>query len=103
MSVESQSRGFAPELVREYFGALQGLNALDLTTEEILQALREKVPAGLDRDAFGQFCRHADLVKFARHEPAEGECAEAMAFARQLLERTRPPPEPQTGNGTRAA
>jgi hypothetical protein len=83
------------EMVREYVGAILGFNALDLTTEEILGELAQRAPLRFDRDAFAQFCRHSDLVKFARHEPSEAECAWALAFARTLLEQTRPISQPQ--------
>ena len=83
------------EMVREYVGAIQGFSALDLTTEEILGELAQRAPLRFDRDAFAQFSRQSDLVKFARHEPAEAECAEATTFARTLLAQTRPDTQPQ--------
>ena len=87
------------EMIREYVGALHGLNALDLTTEEILAALARSELRGFDRGGLAAFCRQSDFVKFARHEATESECAEALTYARDLLEKTRPLPDTQGVNG----
>jgi hypothetical protein len=76
-------------IVREYLGALTGLNALDLTTGELVGRL-EGDPR-LDAVGLEVFLREADLVKFARQAAGREACAAVMAYARGLLERTRPP------------
>ena len=84
------------EAVRDYLGAVTGLNALDLTTEELLAALARQPDPRLPLEPLQAFSQTADLVKFAR-QPADGRlCAEGVAFARELLARTRPamPPAP---------
>lgn len=76
--------------VREYLGAITGQNALDLTSAELLARLSFQPDPRLDLDALRAFLGSADLVKFARAPASAAEVVEATAFARALLERTRP-------------
>jgi hypothetical protein len=78
--------------VREYLGALCGLPALDLTSSELLAALRAEPDARLDLPGLERFLAGADGVKFARRPATPEGCAAGLAFARDLLLRTRPPP-----------
>jgi hypothetical protein len=82
------------EAVREYVGALTGVNALDLTTGELVDALRAGGDPRLDVAALRRFCEDADLVKFARAPAGGHECDAGLRFARDLLERTRPTLDP---------
>jgi hypothetical protein len=80
------------EAVRDYLGAVTGLNALDLTTAELLEALAAQPDPRLPLEPVRRFCETSDLVKFARL-PADGRtCADGIAFGRELLERSRPSP-----------
>ena len=79
------------EAVREYVGALSGLNALDLTTTELVDALRTLGDPRLDPEALRGFCEDADLVKFARFPAGAYECDAGLRFGHELLARTRPP------------
>ncbi len=78
-------------ILRDYLGAVTGLNAIDLTTVELVAALSALGDPRIDLAALRAFVEGADLVKFARAEAGEPACAAAMAFARELLARTRPP------------
>jgi hypothetical protein len=78
--------------VREYLGAISGQNALDLTSAELLARLSFQPDPRLDLGVLGAFLESADLVKFARAPASDAEAAQALAFARALLERTRPRP-----------
>lgn len=82
------------EAVREYLGALTGVNALDLTTGELLDALQAQGDPRLDLAALRRFAEEADLVKFARAPAGGREGQAALAFARDLLARTRPAAAP---------
>lgn len=79
------------EAVREYLGALSGLPALDLTSAELVAALREAPVSRVDLDGLELFLGDADLVKFARQPAGPERCRAGMLFARSLLEGTRPP------------
>ncbi len=78
------------ESVREYLGALGGLPALDLTSAELRAALRPSPPSGVGLDALEGFLREADLVKFARRPALPEVCQDGLAYAKALLEATRP-------------
>jgi hypothetical protein len=79
------------ELLREYLAAVTGEPALDLTTGELVERLAAQGDPRLDLGALRAFLEEADLVKFAKADAGEGECAAASAFARDLHARTSPP------------
>ena len=82
------------EVIRAYVEGRWGLNATDLTTEEILPEL-----AGLDGLAADEgarlagFLRATDRVKFAEHRPAPPEIEGTWEAALGFVEATRPRPE----------
>ncbi len=82
------------EAVREYLGALTGLNALDLTSGELLDALAAQPDPRLDLAALRAFSEDADLVKFARAPAGGHECAAGLRYARALLAQTTVPLAP---------
>jgi hypothetical protein len=77
------------ELVREYLGALARVPALDLTTSELLAALRASGDPRLDLPALAAFLERADVVKFARAGATPDDCTGGTTYARGLLARTR--------------
>lgn len=92
------------EAVRAYVEARFGLNATDLTTEEIVVSL----PSVRDLQAepaksLRRFLLATDRVKFADHQPSEGEIREVLERARSFVEATVPPPpedEARSGSQT---
>ena len=95
-----------PEEVRRYYFAISeifrcyvedrfGLNATDLTSQEILARLDEL--GGLhneERILVRSFLTHTDVVKFADHRPAPEEIRERYDEALQFIQRTIPRPDP---------
>lgn len=71
--------------VREWVGAVAGVNAPDLTTAELVQRLGWAAVPGLDVAALGTFCAEADLVKFARAPAEAARWAEWGRWARGLV------------------
>lgn len=80
------------ESVRDYLGAVTGVNALDLTTAELLERLADQPDPRLPIEPVRQFCETSDLVKFAKLAADGHACADGIAFGRELLAKTRPPP-----------
>jgi len=77
------------EIVRQYLENRYGTRALEQTTDEILESLR---PFPLPPQAAGaleRMLRLADLVKFARHQPAIPDHEETMKSACRFVEDTR--------------
>ncbi|MFN7133073.1 MAG: hypothetical protein ACK4N5_13425, partial [Myxococcales bacterium] len=89
------------EILRDYLGERFGFNALDLTTAELLAALRTRPTPGLDYTKFEAFCQEADLVKFARFEASPGMVKAAldasMAFVQGTIPMEPPPARAQGG------
>lgn len=89
------------EILRDYLGRRFVFDALELTSDELLQELRRRPTPGLDLDLLAAFLRESDFVKFAKAEPTDGEAKKAIDSARLLVDRTRPPP-PQAQGGAAA-
>src|SRR5690606_7530918 len=56
------------EIVRRYLEETAALQALDMTTAELLHALALRPPPGLDIHRFGAWLERGDLVRYARLE-----------------------------------
>jgi hypothetical protein len=79
------------EIVREILAASTGVDAPDLTTEEILTALGRRPDPRIDLAGLRAFSEEADQAKFARDPSSEARCAAGISWARRLLSDTRPP------------
>ncbi|MGQ9678924.1 MAG: hypothetical protein ACUVUD_06575 [bacterium] len=80
------------EIVKRYLTRRFGFPAIDETTTEILRELRQRKLPELDQ--FNQFFFEVDRVKYAKVIPGQPE--KLVDFARQLVARTKPAPEPNT-------
>ncbi|MDZ7774068.1 MAG: hypothetical protein U5K31_15195 [Balneolaceae bacterium] len=77
------------DAIRAYFEELYEITALEMTSGEILQALREEA---VDRDLVGatrDVLNEADLVKFARFEPTVEQSKKALSKGYAFLERAQ--------------
>jgi hypothetical protein len=84
------------QIVRSYIEDRFGLRAPERTTEEFIREAstsRSLPPAHqtLTRD----FLEQSDLVKFARHRPAQADMRAAHGAAERLVKETRPVPPPE--------
>lgn len=87
------------EIARDYLGRRYGFDALESTTGELLDELRKRSTPGLRFDDLTDFLESADLVKFARIEPTDGQCKGAIEMVRGFVERTRPLAAPPVNAG----
>jgi hypothetical protein len=79
------------EAIREYVEGRYGLNATDLTTEEIVSALPTLDDlGGTEQGSLRLFLVETDQVKFADHEPSQPEIEETYERALGFVETTRP-------------
>lgn len=82
-------------ILRLYLEERFGWNAPDRTTEEFLSELRGRAELSAeDRGLLEAFLTRCDLVKFARHDPTEGELLDLHRAALRLVDDTVPPPPP---------
>lgn len=77
-------------IVRTYVEARFGLNATDLTTEEILQMLRDAREVREDaRMDLRAFLLASDAVKFAKRDPSPDDIAGVYSLAERFVVTTR--------------
>lgn len=90
-------------ILRVYLEERFGWNAPDRTTEEFLSELRHHHELAPDlRALLEEFLTRCDLVKFARHDPTEGELRDLHRAALRVVSDTVPavavPPPVPAGN-----
>lgn len=78
------------EIVRAYVEGRFGLNATDLTSEEIVAALPGLGIADRLARGLSAFLADTDRVKFAAQRPERDEIAAILQWARRFVEETRP-------------
>lgn len=84
----------ASEIIRRYIEGRFRVAAMESTTTELMAALR---PVGISRQVhagIGRLLELSDLVKFARYRPSEKKSREALSWAFEIVETTRPLPAP---------
>lgn len=91
------------EVVRVYIEGRWGLNATDLTSEEIIARLSQLSGlAGEQAVSLRRFLLDTDQVKFADHEPTREEIHQTYERALGFVEATRPVAEAESAaNGER--
>ena len=80
----------ASEIIRTYVEGRYGVYALEMTTGEVIEGLRD---TGVPEDAvrtFDPFASRCDLVKFAKLRPAPDACRSSLEAARAFVDQTRP-------------
>ena len=80
----------ASEIIRTYVEGRYGVYALEMTTGEVIEGLRD---TGVPEDAvqtFDPFASRCDLVKFAKLRPAPDACRDSLEAARAFVDQTRP-------------
>ncbi len=81
------------EIIRRYFQDQFYLPALELTTSEVMQYLKQVRKAGVITETTYNFLSNADLVKFAKFKPMASINEEMMKQAIEIVEKTKPVPE----------
>ena len=82
------------EIIRTYLEGRYPIDALEMTSFEVLSALKH---VGLEPevyDLFPPFLNRSDLVKFAKLRPGLEACKEILIMARLLVDETRVPDGP---------
>lgn len=91
------------DIIREYIDGRYGVGAMEMTSDKILESLREY---GLSQKSFEDLSRllsTADLVKFAKHIPDVEENENAYTDAYYFVEETKPLDENPTATEGPAA
>ena len=77
-------------ILRHYIEDRFDLMAPERTTEEFLFELQytQALSVG-DKDSLGEFLRHCDLVKFARHQPTTEQIQKTFDLVKEFIEKTK--------------
>lgn len=77
-------------ILRYYIEHRFDIRAPERTTEEFLLELASTdVLSESDKERLGEFLRHCDLVKFARHEPTTAQIQETFDLVKAFIEKTK--------------
>lgn len=77
------------DIVRRYLEKRFKITALEMTTAEIMQAMRNKAEMKENGDNLREMLTLADLVKFAKHEPSSTDNEISMDMAFEFVNNTR--------------
>jgi hypothetical protein len=77
------------EIVRRYFENRFGFMSLEKTTDETMDDLRRFPAAYQVLEETDRILRRADLVKFAKYQPAVSEHEEMLAAAFDIIDKTK--------------
>lgn len=100
-SVPGNEKHFYTELtdiLRQYLHGRFGINALEMTSGQIVRALRNNPETRLPSEQVDAVLRIADFVKFAKEKPLADDNQRALQRATDFVETTRPAPEPEQPN-----
>ena len=83
------------DIMREYMMGQFSINAMELTTDEILALTKKNPEFEQVRQILKEVLELSDLVKFAKFVPLEDENNRSMLNAFAFVEKTMPQPEPE--------
>lgn len=81
------------DILRDYLQERFGINAMEMTSSQILKALRANEETRLSHSRMERVVEIADFVKFAKVRPLPDDNVRAFSDAMQFVEETRPAPE----------
>jgi len=78
------------DILRHYIEHRFSLRAPESTTEEFLAELAntEVLPVS-EKQRLGEFLKHCDLVKFAKHNPTTQQIQETFDLVKDFIEKTK--------------
>lgn len=87
------------DILREYLQGRFGINAMEMTSSQILKALHSNEQTRLSQKYMERVVEIADFVKFAKVRPVSDDNVRSWQNALQFVEETRPVPEPEESAG----
>lgn len=98
LASSGQEKAYYTELVdilRQYLHGRFGINAMEMTSTQIVKALRSNPATRMSADQMRSVLSMADFVKFAKVRPMPDDNTRAMTRALDFVEDTKPAPEPE--------
>jgi len=90
---QSDIKGFytqVTDVIREYIDSQFGINAMELTTDQILELTKKNPDFEQVRTMLKDMLQLSDLVKFAKYVPLEDDNNRSMLDAFAFVEKTKP-------------
>ena len=84
----------ASDILRRYVEARFGVDALEMTTHEVLAGLDAAGTDARFRDGLRAFLEQCDLVKFAKVRPGSDASRQVLDLGRRIVLESAPPPQP---------
>ena len=88
------------DILREYLQERFGINAMEMTSSQILKALQGNEETRLPNRYMRKIVEIADFVKFAKVRPMPDDNVRSWQNAMQFVEETRPVPEAEDSPAT---
>lgn len=82
------------DILREYLAGRFGINAMEMTTQQIRAAVRNSPNAKVGRQHIDTVLDMADFVKFAKFSALPDDKVSAFTAVLQFVEQTKPQPKP---------
>ncbi len=98
LAESGQEKAYYTELVdilRQYLHGRFAINAMEMTSTQIVRALRSNPATRMSADQMRSVLSMADFVKFAKVRPLPDDNVRAMSRALDFVEETKPEPEPE--------
>lgn len=83
------------DILRNYLQRRFGINAMEMTSTQILSTLEHNEQTRLPRRFMNRVLEIADFVKFAKVRPLPDDNVQAFNSSMQFVEETKPQPEPE--------
>lgn len=83
------------DILRDYLQGRFGINAMEMTSTQIVKALRTNAETRMSADTVKSVLSMADFVKFAKVRPVPDDNVRAFSRAQDFVEQTKPAPEPE--------
>ncbi len=83
------------DILRQYLDGRFGINAMEMTSTQIVRALRNNPDTRMTADQVRSILAIADFVKFAKVRPLPDDNVKAYNRALDFVEQTKPAPEPE--------
>lgn len=83
------------DILRDYLQGRFGINAMEMTSTQIVKALRSNNETRMTADIVKSVLSIADFVKFAKVRPIPDDNVRAFTRAQDFVEQTKPAPEPE--------
>lgn len=80
------------EILRVYLDSRFGINAMEMTSQQILDALNDNEKTRVPKRYMSQILETADFVKFAKVRPLPDDNVQAFNSALNFVEETKPAP-----------